>query len=423
LTRFRDSGRSLEDWLAWQETLNPAEIDLGLERVRQVFQQLNLIPPPGAVFTVAGTNGKGSTVAVIDAVLRAAGRSTGAYTSPHLIRYNERIVLNGTPATDADIVSAFEAVEAARGDIQLTYFEFGTLAALHLFHSAGCDCWVLEVGLGGRLDAVNIVAADVAIITTVELDHQAWLGDSIELIAMEKAGIMRVGKPVFYGDRPVPDSVRQHAVDCGAELHCLGETFSFQRLDEATWQWHGVSRQLSGLQIPPGGVSQLHNQSVALAALESNDPELLDCVAEAPQLLANCGLPGRLQRYQDAHGWLLDVAHNPQAARALRHALSGEQPATVVVGMLADKHVEDFVGELELASADWLTCPTQGARGATASELAERLRPLLQQGCESYPSVEAAMVAARAQTPPGELILVCGSFGVVGPALQWLGLY
>lgn len=423
LTRLTHSGDSLEDWLAWQETLNPAEIDLGLDRVRQVFKRLDLTPPAGAVYTVAGTNGKGSTVVVVDALLQQAGRHTGVYTSPHLTRYNERIAVGGKPAADEDIVNAFKVVEEARGDIPLTYFEFGTLAALQHFQSAGCDSWVLEVGLGGSLDAVNVVDADFAIITTVDLDHQAWLGDSIEVIAKEKAGIMRAGKPVFYGDRPVPDSVRQHAIDCGAELHCLGESFRFRRLDATRWQWQGVSRELTELPLPAGGVIQMHNQSVALAALEASDPALLDSLLETPSLLAGLSLPGRLQPYVDSHHWLLDVAHNPQAARALRGALNGQQPATVVVGMLADKYAEDFVRELGFEGSRWLTCPTPGARGATADELAERLQPLLQDGCKAYLSVEEALLAARNQTPPGELILVCGSFAVVGPALQWLGLY
>lgn len=423
MTRISDSRRTLGQWLEWQETLNPAEIDLGLERVNRVFERLNLKPPSGHVFTVAGTNGKGSTVAAMDAVLRTAGRQTGVYTSPHLLRYNERIVVNGIPADDEQIVGAFEAVEAARGDIPLTYFEFGTLAALQHFCTAGCDSWVLEVGLGGRLDAVNVVSADVAVITTVDLDHQAWLGDSIELIAKEKAGIMRQGKPVFYGDRPVPNSVRQYAADCGASLHCLGESFSFQRSDEDSWQWRGASRELSGLQLPPGGVAQLRNQSVALAALEQWDPDSLDCAVQSPGLLAAHNLPGRVQRHADSHNWLLDVAHNPQAARALHDALGSEEPATVVVGMLGDKYAEDFLHALGFDNAKWLACPTPGPRGAKAAELADRLRPLLQNDCEAYPTVEAALQAAREQTPAGGLILVCGSFGVVGPALRWLGLY
>jgi dihydrofolate synthase/folylpolyglutamate synthase len=416
--------RSLSDWLTWQESLHPAEIDLGLERVKTVYDRLRLKPPPGRVFTVAGTNGKGSTVAAIDALLRANGLRTGAYTSPHLVRYNERIVVNGEAAPDAAIVAAFEQVDAARKDISLTYFEFGTLAALQHFSTLGCEAWVLEVGLGGRLDAVNVVDADVAVITTVDLDHQAWLGDSVEQIAAEKAGILRAGRPGFFGDTPVPTSVQSRAAELGVELRWRDNGYRYQRETGADqWHWQGSEHHLRGLAIPVGGKAQRANQAVALAAVEACNPRLLDVVTGQPALLTAHPLPGRVQCHADEHRWVLDVAHNPQAARVLHQQLADRQPATVVIGMLADKAVAEFVRALGVTRAQWLTCPTEGSRGATSTELARQLAPLIEGECMACESVEAALERARSSTPPEGLILVCGSFGVVGPALRWLGLY
>ena len=217
--------KSLAEWLAWQETLSPVEIDLGLERVQIVAARMPLQVPVGRVFVVAGTNGKGTCSTVLATVLNAAGFRTGLYTSPHLHRYNERVAVDGHCATDQELVAAFEAIEAVRGDVPLTYFEFGTLAALFVFSTRQCSAWVLEVGLGGRLDAVNAVTADFSVITTVDLDHQQWLGDTIEQIAAEKAGIMRSQKPAFYGDIPVPLAVSNHAAEIGAPLACLGQDF------------------------------------------------------------------------------------------------------------------------------------------------------------------------------------------------------
>ena len=416
------SGRSLAEWLAWQEALNPAEIDLGLERVREVFSRM-AVPQPELVISVAGTNGKGSCAEVLATLLQAGGRRTGLYTSPHLIDYNERIRVAGATATDDEIVRAFEQVDAARGEVPLTYFEFGTLAALQHFHHAGCRAWVLEVGLGGRLDAVNVIDADVAVITTVDLDHQQWLGDTIEQIAAEKAGIMRAGCAVFYGDLPVPASVSKHAAESGATLHWPGNGFFAER-DEAaaTWSWHGADASLERLPLPQHDI-QIANQAVALAALEAGAPDCLEVLRDRPERLLDCALPGRQQFHNDSHQWLLDVGHNPQAAGALRVLLGDREPAAVVVGMLADKSVEDFVRRLDAAAARWFACPATGARAGSAAELSERLRPLLQQPPTVCASTVEAMQRARETTPPGELILVTGSFSVVGPALRWLGLY
>ncbi len=417
-----NSGRSLAEWLDWQESLNPAEIDMGLDRVVEVFGRMG-VSQPSLVISVAGTNGKGSCAEVLATLLQAGGRLTGLYTSPHLIDYNERIRVAGVPAADEGIVQAFEQVEAARGDVPLTYFEFGTLAALQHFHNTGCEAWVLEVGLGGRLDAVNIIDADVAVITTVDLDHQEWLGDTVEQIAAEKAGIMRAGRPVFYGDLPVPDSVTARAAELDADLHYCQSGFAVERHDaKSTWSWRGATVSLERLPIPRNAM-QIENQAVALAALEACAPECIELLRERPQHLQECAVPGRQQFHTDSHRWLLDVGHNAQAAAALRAQLGNRQPAAVVVGMLADKRAEEFARQLAAPAARWIVCPATGARAGTAAELAARLTPELDLPPAVCESVAEAMQQARETTAPGELIVVTGSFSVVGPALRWLGLY
>jgi len=422
-------GKSLAEWLQWQETLNPAEIDLSLERIQELVVRLNIQPPQGRVFTVAGTNGKGSTSAVIAGVLRQGGLRVGVYSSPHLLKYNERIVIDGVPVSDADLVNAFERIESRREDIQLTYFEYGTLAAWLLFEEANCDVWVQEIGLGGRLDAVNAIDPDFGVITTIGLDHQDWLGDSIEAIAAEKAGIMRPGMPVFYGDAPVPENIRRIAAETGAHLNCLNDDFGFE-LREQGWSWRGAELKLSDLALPcPGSAAQLRNISVALAALEAFDANLLRGAKTDERLVGLLQLPGRFQVYQDSyngHEWILDVAHNAQAADALKEALGQltKRNTTVVLGMLADKNVTDFVGELTDIADQWVVCRLDPPRGLEAEPLAELVRSA---GGRNVRIAEngpfEACAQAREITPTEGRILVCGSFRVVGPAIDWLGLY
>lgn len=420
---------SLADWLSWQENLSSAEIELGLERVKRVAAKLQIEPPPGAVFVVAGTNGKGSCTAFIESVLRSAGRTTGLYTSPHLLRYNERVRINGVEAEDETLVAAFKRVESARGDVPLTFFEFGTLAAFEVFSARQCDAWVLEVGLGGRLDAVNIVAADFSLITTVDIDHREWLGDDRESIAAEKAGIFRPGKPAFYGDLPVPAAVTRAAREQAVQLHCLQRDFSYQLLRGEVWNWHGTNHELRALPLPQDpGEEQLRNLSVALAALESYEPGLFAGDVPFARLAAEHGLPGRFQRHHAEHEWIFDVAHNQQSARILAAKLARDtefsaQPATFVIGMLADKQAEEFVAELNRPGDRWITCDTGGVRGSAATVLAERIADGLDGPVVAAGSVADALAHARSVTSSGQRIIVCGSFTVVGPALQQLGLY
>lgn len=417
--------RTLAEWLRWQESLHARSIDLGLERVGTVAHRLG-VAPPHPVFTVGGTNGKGSTVALLEAFLRRAGRRVGTYTSPHLLAYNERMRVDGRMATDAELLSAFARVEAAREDVPLTFFEFGTLAAFDLFRTAGCDAWVLEVGMGGRLDAVNLIDADFPLVTTVALDHQEFLGATIEAIAAEKAGILRAGRPAFYGDWPVPAPLRTAAATLGTDLASLGAGFDYTP-SRPGWSWRGRQAVLEGLRYPPAATAaQLRNASVALAALERFDAGVLADAAAAGDIVAGVRPPGRFQVVQREHEWILDVAHNAQAAATLRAQLGTLSPAcdcTIVLGILGDKSLDAFPAELGGLACRWIACPVDDPRARAAASIAMRLGELGMTGVHVADSVAAAFGLAQQLTMPSGRIVVCGSFRVVGPALRWLGIY
>jgi len=418
--------RSLSEWLTWQAGLNPHAIELGLERVRGIADRLSLARPATAVFAVGGTNGKGSTVGFIERLCAANGLSTAAYTSPHLIRYNERMRLDGSEVSDAWLIEQFEAVDSARGKMPLTFFEFGTLAALHGFSQSRVDAWILEIGLGGRLDAVNVIDADISVVTTIALEHQEWLGESIDQIAVEKGGILRRGRPAFYGDEPVPDGFRQTAKAIGACLSCFGAGFEYALDNGDTWTWRGAATVLEGLSRPPlADSAQMRNISLAMAAIEACDPGLLSRSA-VEQALAAPRPPGRFQVIDRERQWIVDVAHNPQAAGVLRQRLvdlEDDRPLTVVIGLLADKQVDGFVKQLADLADQWLVCSADVARGRNADELAEAIGLAGGRNVTAVGTPEQAFDVALTKTRPGERVLVTGSFHIAGPALRWLGLY
>jgi len=418
--------KSLSDWLAWQATLNPHAIKLGLERVLRVVDRLALDRPAKGIFTVGGTNGKGSTVGFIEQLCRANGLRTAAYTSPHLVRYNERMRLNGRDVDDDWLIEQFSAVDEARDGIPLTYFEFGTLAALRGFSRAGMDIWVLEIGLGGRLDAVNVIDPDFSLITTIALEHQAWLGDTIDAIGAEKAGILRPGRPAFYGDEPVPEGVLQTAREIGVPVSSCGIDFAYARDHDGTWTWRGAAQVLAGLPQPAMADSaQMRNVSLGLAAVEACDPGLLHRSA-VEQALAAPRPPGRFQVIERDRQWIVDVAHNPQAAGILCQrltALGDDRPLTVIIGLLADKQIDAFVSRLIGFADRWFVCCVDEARGRDAQELAAAIGALGGRNVVVTDTPDRAFAAARAATRPGERLLVTGSFYIAGPALSWLGLY
>ena len=429
---------TVADWLRWQESLHPRPIDMGLPRVHEVLGRLGLQPPAGRVITVGGTNGKGSTITLLHDCLRAAGGNPGLYTSPHLVRYNERIRIADQPAADAALVRAFERVEAARRSVPLTYFEFGTLAAFVSFAEAGCDTWLLEVGLGGRLDAVNVLDADLALITTIGLDHQEWLGNSLEAIAGEKAGILRGGKLALYGDAPVPAAIRARADSLGADLQTYGSDFSYARDGAAgVWQWHGhgpghvEAQSLDGLRAPAHWTAaQFRNATLALATLARLTPTVSLTAAFLNPVLLRSSPPGRFQVVRRDHEWILDVAHNPQAAAVLREQLNtlasppgGLREVTVVTALLADKAIAEFVAELVPVVGRWIVSGVDDPRASSEARMREAMEEAGAHDVTWMPAPAGAFDHARQVTAPGGRIVVCGSFRIVAPALQWLGLY
>ena len=412
---------SLQDWLAHLQRQHPTAIELGLERVREVAVRMQLAKPASCVITVGGTNGKGSTVAFIEAIARAAGLHVGAYTSPHLLRYNERVRIDGVDAGDADLVAAFEAIEVARGDISLTYFEVGTLAALWLFARAELDLAILEVGLGGRLDAVNIVDPDVAVITTVDLDHMDWLGEDREDIGVEKAGIARAWKPLVLGDDEPPSSVLRRAYAIGASALRMGCDFFVDRMTEGDgWQWREPGFILD-LPLPAlAAPVQLRNAAVAIAALRASPLEIPD--AAWAQGIAAARLPGRLQRL-DCAGveYRLDVGHNPQAAQALADWLQGQSKqgrVHAVFAALADKDVAGVTAALASHIDHWhLAGLDVEGRAQDVDALAARVNL---PGATRHADVAAALEHVRSIAVAGDRVLVFGSFHTVEASLHAL---
>ncbi|QOY20893.1 bifunctional tetrahydrofolate synthase/dihydrofolate synthase [Xanthomonas citri] len=420
---------SLSAWLAYIEQQHPNAIAMGLERVREVAARLQIAAPAKHVIVVGGTNGKGSTVAFIEAIGRAAGWKVGAYTSPHLLRYNERVRIDGNEAGDAQLVDAFAAVEAARGDTALTYFEFGTLAALWLFQQSALDLAVLEIGLGGRLDAVNIVDSDVAVITTVDLDHTDWLGDDREAIGTEKAGIIRAWKPVVLGEIDPPSSVLRRAYQLGANAIRAGSDYFFEPIDtqhaEAPqsdaphWRWRDVAVTLE-LPMPAlHAPVQLANAAAAIAALQALPVEVPD--AAWAQGIANAQVAGRLQRLEvDGVQVLLDVGHNPQAARALAAALGTQAHAGsthAIYAALADKDVLGVVEAVAGQIDHWVLAGLEGARGQSAQALQARLQGSAAAQAPCHRDVAGAVRAVLGAASPGDRVLIFGSFHTVADAL------
>lgn len=412
---------TLEQWLSFIDQQHPASIAMGLERVRDVAQRLQLGKPAKRSIVVGGTNGKGSTVAFIESIARAAGWKVGAYTSPHLLRYNERVRIDGQDVDDAALVAAFEAVEAARGDTALTYFEYGTLAALHLFQHASLDLAVLEVGLGGRLDAVNLVDADVAVITTVDIDHRDWLGDDRESIGAEKAGIIRAWKPVVLGETDPPSSVLARAYALGANAIRGGSDFFHEAIDDQRWRWRDVSFRLELPQLALWAPIQRANAATAIAALRALDRSVPR--AAWAQGVAAAQISARLQSFErDGVQVLVDVGHNPQAARELATALAARPVAGkthAVFAALADKDVQGVVEALQGQVDHWQLAGLEGARGQTAAQLRQRLGASEAASTAESGSVSDALETTLAQAGEGDRVLVFGSFHTAAEALRF----
>ena len=416
---------SLAAWLDWQASLNPRKIELGLDRVRQVWHALGPPPVKPLVFTVAGTNGKGSSVAFIEAMLQAAGYRTGCYTSPHLLRYNERIRVDLMPVDDRTIVDAFARIDKARGDLPLTYFEFGTLAALSIFTACELDAIVLEVGLGGRLDAVNLIDADVALITGIALDHQDWLGNDVEQIGAEKAGVMRADRPVVFSGAEMPASIGRRAEEIGALLQVAGQDYRIERRAES-WDLLVGVRTRRALPVPGmRGRIQVDNAAGAIMALACAAERLpIDQAAIRAGLLA-ARVPGRFEVRPGSPTWVLDVAHNPQAATGLSDMLGdmftpGRRIA--VCGMLDDKDAAGIARALARRFDTWYIVDLSAhSRGVDAETLARRIRPELAGSVvEVKKDMQTLLPTLPAEVGEDGQIVVFGSFHMVGAAMAWL---
>jgi len=420
---FQLAGKDLAGWLSYIEQQHPQTIALGLERVERVRDAMRLVPAV-PIITVAGTNGKGSTCAMLEAILSAAGYRVGLYTSPHLSRYNERVRIAQREADDAALVSAFSRVEAARtdkgGTASLTYFEFGTLAAVDLLLRSAVDVLVLEVGMGGRLDAVNAFDADCAIVTSVGLDHMEYLGATREAIGYEKAGIFRAGKPAVLADPAPPASVLAHAHTIGASLLRIGQDFGCEA-ESDQWSFWGPAGRKSGLPLPMlRGRIQLLNASAALAALDALQQRLPVSPQHLQRGLAEVYLPGRFQLLPGRPAVVLDVAHNPHAAAVLSDNLSdmGAYSHTwAVFGMLRDKDIAGVVSLLIRHVDQWLVCTLAPPRGAPAAELAQALRRAGVDAVREFENPAAAYAAARGEAAESDRIVVFGSFHTVAEVI------
>lgn len=412
--------RSLAQWLEFISSVHPRDIEMGLDRVAAVAAALGVTQPAPCVVTIAGTNGKGSTTAALEALLGSAGLAVGATFSPHLSRFNERIRLSGQEASDAEICGAFEAVDAARGSTPLTYFEYSALAALYLFKAAAVEVALLEIGLGGRLDAFNLTSADVAIVTSIGLDHQDYLGSDLEGIGREKAGIFRAGRPAVLGT--VTESVRQAADELGCPRYELGSGFQVDR-SAAGWSYRNETLGLNLSKLPHGALAP-ENCALALTAgllvldqLGLTVPD--ESLAEA---LAGAHLAGRMELHRyGAQEVLLDVAHNPAAAEFLARQLTARWPGrryVALYGALEDKDASGVMAALADLVEHWLLVPTQGWRGQPAEALATRIDA--KDGVEVCASMAAALDRALSLCEPGNGILAFGSFSAVEQARELL---
>lgn len=422
---------SLADWLVYLESIHAKSIDMGLARVGEVAARMDLSLSMVKI-VVGGTNGKGSTCAMLEAILLAAGYKAGLYTSPHLINFNERARINGAVATDGQLTTHFARVEQARGATPLTYFEFTTLAVLSLFDASGIDIAVLEVGLGGRLDAVNIVDADCSIVTSVDIDHTDYLGDTRELIAIEKAHIFRPGKPAICSDPVPPASLLAYAADIGCDLWRFGKDFNYSG-DRQQWAYGGRAQRRSALAYPAlRGANQLLNASAALAALEALR-DRIPVPQQAVRLgLSQAALPGRFQIIPGQPTVILDVAHNPHAASVLSQNLDnmGFHPYTYAVfGMLSDKDVAGVVAKFGQKIDHWFCADLTGPRALAGAALADRVSHALGTSkaadgsalCSHYGDPAQAFAQARERANDNDRILVFGSFLTVAAVLQALG--
>ena len=419
---------TLDEWLAWQENLHFTSIELGLDRCKAVAEKMGLLTPEFTVVSVAGTNGKGSSVNMLSSILTNAGYKTGSYTSPHLIRYNERICINGKQVGDEELCASFNRIDQARGDISLTYFEFGTLAAFDIFQREGINIAILEVGLGGRLDAVNCLDADVALITTIDMDHENWLGNDRESIGREKAGIMRKSKPVISADANPPQSVPSYAEEIGAIYYQAGKEYQYDITADEMWNWYNSARSFTKLSQPSlYNKKQISNAAgvlMVLTLLSEKFPVSDNAINKGFQEFF---IIGRFQIVPDKAQLIIDVAHNRSAAALLVENLKNlpiKGKTHVLIGMLKDKNRQAIFEVLSMIADVWHLVSLEGPRGAQAETLCADLSALhISKNVFSYEHVSRALDKIREDISPEDRIVITGSFLTVGAAIKHLNLH
>ena len=413
---------TLNEWLSFQQTINPKEIDLSLERVQSVFNKMEVDIPKKNVFLIGGTNGKGTTTAILEDLFHKHGYKTGAFTSPHLNHYNERVRVNLVNSADQDWITAFKIIEGIRDDIPLTYFEFSALAAFQILSDSGCDAWFIEVGLGGRLDATNIINPSVSVLTSIAMDHEEWLGDSIEMIAAEKVGIAKSNKPLIYGDIVAIKSIEQGCNDRNAELRKKGHEFN-ACIDENQFSFKGINKSINNISIPMNwGDGESDNLAASLAAMEAND-DFFPSHDFLQEVIDDFRISGRFEIHELNHRWILDVAHNPSAAQNLRQRINRSDFSSnysMIFSMMKDKHLEKYVENFKDLVSNWVICEMESERSFSLNEIEKKMMALDIKNFKTASNPIDAIKTIEKNVRISDNIIVSGSFELVGPVREYL---
>ena len=413
---------TLNEWLEFQQGINPKEIDLSLDRVQTLYNKLQINIPEKNVFLIGGTNGKGTTTSILEQLFHKKGYKTGAFTSPHLTQYNERVRINLNNSFDQDWVSAFEIIEAVRGDVSLTYFEFSALAAFQILSNHECDAWFIEVGLGGRLDATNIIEASVSVLTSIAMDHEEWLGDSIDKIAKEKVGIAKRNRPLIFGDVVAVDVIQAGSLEKGSELRKKGEEFN-GRIDQGHYSFNGVHQSIEEIVLPKSwGDGEIDNLTTALAAMEANE-QFFPTRDLLQEIIDEFILPGRFELLDLHHRWILDVAHNPSAAENLRQRIDRSKinsDFSMIFSMMKDKHLELYLNAFKDLVDTWIICEMKTERSFRVKQIESKMNNMGIDNIYCARSPVDAIKTLEKNVGLSNNVIVSGSFELVGPIREFL---
>ena len=413
---------TLNEWLEFQQGINPKEIDLSLDRVQTLYNKLQINIPEKNVFLIGGTNGKGTTTSILEQLFHKKGYKTGAFTSPHLTQYNERVRINLNNSFDQDWVSAFEIIEAVRGDVSLTYFEFSALAAFQILSNHECDAWFIEVGLGGRLDATNIIESSVSVLTSIAMDHEEWLGDSIDKIAKEKVGIAKRNRPLIFGDVVAVDVIQAGSLEKGSELRKKGEEFN-GRIDQGHYSFNGVHQSIEEIVLPKSwGDGEIDNLTTALAAMEANE-QFFPTHDLLQEIIDEFILPGRFELLDLHHRWILDVAHNPSAAENLRQRIDRSKinsDFSMIFSMMKDKHLELYLNAFKDLVDTWIICEMKTERSFRVKQIESKMNNMGIDNIYCARSPLDAIKTLEKNVGLSNNVIVSGSFELVGPIREFL---